>query len=93
MGVPGPTDRLELMMFNDIFNKELSLNVSFAGTYDKGVRALALISSKTFDVSKLITHKIGLENLLDGLMMMERKADNAIKIVTLPERKGIEKLQ
>jgi len=93
MGVPGPADKLELMMFNDIFNKELSLNVSFAGTYDKGIRALALIGSKKFDVSKLITHRIGLENLLDGLMMMEKKADNVIKIVTLPETKGIERLQ
>ena len=93
MGVPGPTDKLELMMFNDIFNKELSLSVSFAGTYDKGIRALALIRSKKFDVSKMITHRIGLENLLDGLMMVERKADNVIKVVTLPGMKGIEKLQ
>lgn len=93
MGVPGPTDKLELMMFNDIFNKELTLNVSFAGTYDKGVRALALIKSKKFDVSKIITHQIGLENVLDGLMMVERKVDNVIKVVVSPEMKGIEKLQ
>lgn len=85
MGVPAPTYKLELKMFDDIFNKELTLRSSFAGTYDTGIRALTLISSGKFDVSSLITHKLELDKVLDGIKMTENKTDNAIKIVILPE--------
>ena len=81
MGVPAPTETLQLKLFDDVFNKELTLHGSFAGTYDTWVRSLALIQSRKFKVEPLITHKMKLEDLVKGIQLMEARADNAIKII------------
>jgi threonine dehydrogenase-like Zn-dependent dehydrogenase len=40
MGVPPATSKMEIELFSQMFNKELTLHASFAGTYDTWIRAI-----------------------------------------------------
>lgn len=85
MGVPSAEDRMELSPFNQIFNKELTLHASFAGTYDTWIRALSLISSGRFKVDPLITHRTSLEDLPKAINLVRNIEDNVIKVIASPD--------
>ena len=91
MGVPSATDKMELFPFAQIFNKELTLHASFAGTYDTWIRGISLISSGRFKVAPLITHKASLDNIPKAVNLVVNKADNVIKIITSPEYRGLKR--
>jgi len=91
MGVPSATDKIEIYSFNHIFNKELTLHASFAGTYDTWIRALALISSGRFKVAPLLTHKVSLDKIPEGIKLMMNREDGVIKILSSPDYTGLEK--
>jgi threonine dehydrogenase-like Zn-dependent dehydrogenase len=93
MGVPSSKDKLDLPLFDLVFNKELTLHASFAGTYDTWIRAIQLITSGKFKVKPLITHKAGLEDLPNAFALMEKRSEGAIKIMTSPEHRGITRLK
>jgi len=93
MGVPSAKESIDLKLFDQIFNKEMTLHASFAGTYDTWIRAVSLISSGKFKVDPLITHRAGLEELPRAIELMEKRAENVIKIMTSPEYQGITELR
>jgi len=92
MGVPAVGLKMELRPFDDMFNKELTLHGSFAGTYDTWIRAISLISTGKFKVAPLLTHKSALDQIPKALSLMENREDNAIKILTSPEYEGLSKV-
>ncbi|KIL35193.1 hypothetical protein SD71_15690 [Cohnella kolymensis] len=51
----------------EIYNKELTIVGSYAGTYDTWVRAIQLISSKRFKPNDIITKTIPLPKVVDGI--------------------------
>jgi len=93
MGVPAAGLKMELRPFDDMFNKELTLHGSFAGTYDTWIRAISLISTGKFKVGPLLTHKSALDQIPSALILMEKRENGAIKILTSPEYKGLSKME
>jgi L-iditol 2-dehydrogenase len=85
MGVPPATSKMEIEPFSQIFNKELTLHASFAGTYDTWIRAISLISSGRFEVGPLISHRMSLYEVPEGVRMMMERTNGAIKILVSPE--------
>jgi len=85
MGVPPATSKMEIELFSQIFNKELTLHASFAGTYDTWIRAMSLISSGRFKVGPLITHRMSLYEVPEGVRMMMDFKNGAIKILVSPK--------
>jgi len=85
MGVPPATSKMEIELFSQIFNKELTLHASFAGTYDTWIRAISLISSGRFKVGPLVTHRMSLYQVPEGVNMMMDRRDGVIKILVSPE--------
>lgn len=92
MGVPAQDEMIELNAFDDIFNKELTLHGSFAGTYDTWIRALTFIDSGKVNVNPLITHKTSLDDLEKAVRMVRDKKDEAFKIIASPEFEGLKSL-
>lgn len=92
MGVPPATDKMEIYPFNHVFNKELTLHASFAGTYDTWIRAISLITSGRFKVAPLITHRVSLDKIPEGIKIMMERKDGVIKIMASPEYTGLEKI-
>ncbi|MFP4005632.1 MAG: zinc-dependent alcohol dehydrogenase [Candidatus Hadarchaeia archaeon] len=92
MGVPPQGETVELDAFDDIFNKELTFHVSFAGTYDTWLRALTLIDSGKVEVEPLITHRTSIDDLEKAVKMVRDKDDEAFKIIASPEFDGLERL-
>ena len=64
----------------DIYSKELTIVGSYAGTYDKWVRAVELISNKRFQPSSIISKRIPLGKTLDGIIEAEDNKD-VVKIM------------
>lgn len=64
----------------EIYSKELTIVGSYAGTYEKWVKAISMISSKRFDPAKIITKTIPLAKVVEGILEAEENKDT-IKIM------------
>lgn len=64
----------------EIYSKELTIVGSYAGTYEKWLKAINMISGKRFEPAKLITKTIPLEKVVEGILEAEENKDT-IKIM------------
>jgi len=79
-------DRATLPIINFKFNEKTVLGsqgmgAGYAPVFD-------LIRAGKFDAKTLITHRIGLEDTKRGLLMMDQKAEEVLKIVLFPNQKS-----
>jgi len=69
----------------DIYSKELTIVGSYAGTYDKWIKAINLISDKRFIPSSIITKSIPLDNVVEGILEAESNKDMIKIMVEIPD--------
>lgn len=67
----------------DIYSKELTIVSSYAGTYQTWTQAISLLSSGKFDPSEIITDRIALSDVVEGIksISIDRKK---LKIMVIP---------
>ncbi|MFX0087293.1 MAG: zinc-dependent alcohol dehydrogenase family protein [Candidatus Hodarchaeota archaeon] len=78
-GVSKPMETIVLNLF-ELYNKEISLIGSFTNPYENN-DAMKILQNKSINISKLISHELPLEKLEEGLQLLKRGLDNAIKIL------------
>lgn len=64
----------------EIYSKELTIAGSYAGTYEKWLKAINMISGKRFEPANIITKTIPLEKVVEGILEAEDNKDT-IKIM------------
>ncbi|MCX7016263.1 MAG: zinc-binding dehydrogenase, partial [Candidatus Sumerlaeota bacterium] len=81
-GVAPRGARMEIEPF-EVFHKGLSIHASFTSLRNS-VQAIRLLQSGRIDVSALVTHRLPLEGLRRGIETIEQGAENAMKVLILP---------
>ena len=90
MGNPSDDITFEKKLFWQILRKELHIcgtwNSSF-GIVGKNdwQDVFELLKNKSLDLESLITHRLNLENLLDGILLMKNKTDLTNKVMVVYE--------
>lgn len=67
----------------DVLSKELSVMGSWVNPYTFQ-RAIEVLASRQVDVGSLVTNKVGLDGLLMGLDLLERKPEGFMKAIVVP---------
>jgi len=69
----------------DIYSKELTIVGSYAGTYERWIKAINMISSKRFVPGDIISKVIPLEQVVEGILEAEGNKDTIKIIVKVSE--------
>lgn len=80
--VPKPEAKFELPLF-DVYKKELSIRGSFVNP-DTHDRAVALLNAGKLDFSRIITHRLPLEQMDQAIAT--QMSSESIKVVVLPQQ-------
>lgn len=80
---PGMTIPLDINRL--FFKRDVTITTTYAGTPDDHREALRLISEKVISVKKMITHRIGLDEIQMGFNLVEDGSDS-LKMIVEPNR-------
>ena len=79
---PHPDDRLVINPV-DIFFREITITTTYSCSHIDTAQALRFIESGRINAKAMITHRLGLDRVADGIALFE-KADQSIKTVVKP---------
>ncbi|MEM0492480.1 MAG: alcohol dehydrogenase catalytic domain-containing protein [Candidatus Thermoplasmatota archaeon] len=81
---PEPGVKIPFSLF-DLWNKQVRMVSTYAGSPSDLKEALDIISSKRITVTDMITHKLPLSETAEGFRLVA-KADKSIKVIIEPQR-------
>ncbi len=85
-GVPPMNSKMEVEPFK-IFRKGLHLFGSYTDVRNV-YQAIRLLQAGSITVDDLVSHRLDLDDLEDGIRMIENKSDNIMKILIYPDGKN-----
>ncbi len=70
---------------NDLFFDNITITTSYAGSPSDFLIALELIKSKRVNVKEMITHRLGLNEIVKGFQLVV-EAKKSLKVIILPQK-------
>lgn len=83
VGVIAIYDENQVLPLPEMYGKNLTLKMGGVDACDCD-QILSLIAQGKLDTTKLITHEVSLEQVLEGYRIFEEKQDNVIKVAVKP---------
>jgi len=80
---PHPDDTLTLHPTNDLFFREITLRTTYSCNHIDTAQALQFIASGRINAKAMITHRLGLDRVADGIALI-KEAGESIKILIKP---------
>ena len=90
MGNPSDDIHLQKKFFWQILRKELHINGTWNSSFgiigkNDWSEVFSLLKNKKIDLESLITHRLKLEDLLDGILLMKNKTELSNKVMVIYE--------